>query len=71
MAKPSPYLRERIINYRAKKLSYEKIRLVLVLDKFVLIPTVYVQAYCRYMSNSISSIRYSSASTILQNRLQT
>jgi len=29
MAKPSPYLRERIINHRAKKLSYEKIRLEL------------------------------------------
>jgi hypothetical protein len=27
MAKPSPYFRERIINHRAKKLSYEKIRL--------------------------------------------
>ncbi len=34
MAKPSPYFRERIINHRAKQLSYEKLRLELQKENF-------------------------------------
>jgi hypothetical protein len=34
MAKPSPYFKERIITHRAKKISYEKIRLELQKENF-------------------------------------
>jgi len=55
MAKPSPYFRERIITHRAKKLSYEKIRLEIQRENFK-ISKISIGKICRRFKNEHSII---------------